>query len=299
MSIQLLPTFAKQEYSTAINLLLQQKGSKLRGAVMTGSHSGKSVSPVNQIGSVKANKVISRFAPMGRVDATMERRWVNPQDYDLPQIIDSFDKLRIVANPEGEYVQNAVMAMGREQDAEIITAFLGTAKTGETGGTNTTYPSANEITVSIGGTNSLLNLPKLRAVRKLMMANHVDFETEEAYIGITAADHDALLNEVQITSSDFNGGGKPVLQDGRVMSFLGFKFIHCELIEEQLAGTNKVTLPVWVKSGMHLGIWGDVQTSISKRNDLNSEPWQAYCIQTVGATRLEEKKVYSIVSYRA
>ena len=299
MSINLLPTFAVQEYATAINLLLQQKGSKLRNAVMTGSHKGKQASPVNQIGQVKANKVISRFAPMGRVDAPVDRRWVFPTDYDLPQLIDSFDKLRLIANPEGEYVQNAVLAMGREQDAEIISAFLGTAKTGENGGTNTVFPAANEIDVAVGGANSLLNVAKLRAVKKLMMANHIDFETEEAYVGITAADHDALLNEVQIISSDFNGGSKPVLQDGRVMSFLGFRFIHCELIEEQLAGTNEVTLPVWVKSGMHLGIWNDVQTSISKRNDLQSEPWQAYCIETIGATRLEEKKVYAIESFRA
>ena len=299
MSINLIPTFTSQEYGTAINLLLQQKGSKLRGAVASGTHSGKQASPVNQLGQIKANKVISRFAPMGRVDSPTDRRWVFPNDSDLPQMIDSFDKLRLVANPEGEYVQNAVLAMGREQDEEIIKAFLGIAKTGENGGTSTAYPSANEVAVTVGGANTRLNVSKLRAVRKLMMANHVDFEAEEVYVGVTADDHDALLNEVQIISSDFNGGSKPVLQDGRVMSFLGFRFIHCELIEAQLAGTNKVTLPVWVKSGMHLGIWNDIQTSISKRNDLQSEPWQAYCIQTIGATRLDEKKVYSIVSYRA
>lgn len=298
MSINLIPTFAVQEYATAINLLLQQKGSKLRGAVMTGTHTGKQASPVNQIGSIKANKVITRFAPMGRVDATVDRRWVFPVDYELPQLIDTFDKLRLVADPSGEYVQNAVLAMGREQDAEIISAFTGVSKTGEVGATSTSFLSANAIGVSIGGPFSLLNLPKLRAVRKLMMANHIDFDMEEIYVGVTAADHDALLNEIQITSSEFNGGAKPVLQDGRVTQFLGFKFIHCEIIETQLAGVNKVTLPVWTKSSMHLGIWDDVKTDISKRNDLTSQPWQAYCVQTIGATRLEEKKVYSIDSFR-
>ena len=299
MSINLIPTFASQEFGTAINLLLQQKGSKLAGTVMVGSHKGKQASPVNQLGAIEATKVISRFAPMGRVDATTDRRWVSPTDYELPQLIDSFDKLRIVADPSGEYVQNAMLAMGRKRDAEILAAFTGTAKTGETGGTSTSFTAGNEVDVSFGGTNTKLTVAKLREVRRLMMANHIDFEVEEAYIGITAADHDSLLNEAQIISSDFNGGTKPVLQDGRVMRFMGFNFVHCELIETELSGTNEVTLPVWVKSGMHLGIWNDVQTSISVRNDLTSLPWQAYAVQTIGATRLEEKKVYAIESYRA
>jgi hypothetical protein len=298
MSINAL-TLAAQEYSTNINLLLQQKGSKLAGTVETGTHVGKQASPVDQVGAIEAQKVTTRFAPMGRVDAPLDRRWVFPTDYDLPQLFDSFDKLRLISDPTSKYVQNAVFAMGRKKDYEILTALLGTAKTGEQGAASTVFPAVNEIDVAIGGANSLLNVAKLRAVKKLMMANHVDFDTEEVTCVVTAADHDNLLNEVQIISSDFNGQAKPVLQDGKVIRFLGFNFVHCELAETVLAGTNEVTLPVYVKSGVHLGMWNDVQTSVSKRNDLQGEPWQAYCIQTIGATRLEEKKVYAIESYRA
>jgi hypothetical protein len=261
-------------------------------------HMGKQASPVDQIGAVEATKVTTRFAPMPRTDAALDRRWCFPVDYDLAQQIDSFDKLRLLTDPESMYVQNAVLAMGRKQDAEILAAFFGVAKTGEQGATNTPFPAANEIDVNVGGANSLLNVSKMRAVRKLMMAAHIDFDMEEAYIGITAADHDALLNEVQIISSDFNGGMKPVLQDGRITRFLGFNLVHCELIETALAGTSEVTLPVWVKSGMHLGMWNDVTTSISQRNDLQSEPWQAYVMETIGATRIEEKRVYGIESFR-
>ena len=130
------------------------------------------------------------------------------------------------------------------------------------------------------------------------MAKHIDFDMEEAYIGITAADHASLLNEIQVISGDFNGG-MPVLQNGMVTSFLGFQFVHCELIETALAGTNEVTLPVWVKSGMYLGLWNDIENSVSKRNDLQGEPWQLYTKMTAGATRLEENRVFAIESYRA
>jgi hypothetical protein len=265
---------------------------------MTGSHVGKHASPVDQFGSVEMQTVSSRFAPMGRVDAATDRRWVFPSDYDLPQLIDSFDKLRLITDPSSAYVQNAVLAAGRQFDKLICSAFTGTAKTGESGSTSTIFTAANEVDVAVGGANSKLNVAKIKAVKELMMANHIDFDMEECYIGITAADHAALLNEVQIISSDFNGG-MPVLQNGKISSFLGFNFIHCELIETSLAGTNEVTLPVWVKSGMYLGMWNDINNSVSQRNDLQGEPWQLYTIMTAGATRLEEDKVYAVESYRA
>ena len=293
-----IPTHYVQQYSTNISLLLQQKGSKLRNAVTLGSHTGKAASPVDQFGKVEMQSVTGRFNPMGRQDAPTDRRWVYPSDFDLPQLIDEFDKLRLITDPSSAYVQNAVMAAGRQFDRLICASFTGTAKTGEAGGTSTGFTPGNEVDVAEGGANSKLNVAKIKAVKQLMMANHIDFDTEEAFIGITAADHAALLNEIQVISSDFNGGA-PVLREGKIDSFLGFKFIHCELIETALAGTNEVTLPVWVKSGMYLGLWNDIQNSISRRNDLQGEPWQLYTTMTAGATRLEENKVYAIESYRA
>jgi hypothetical protein len=294
-----VPTHYVQSYSTNVNLLLQQKGSKLAGCVTTGSYVGKQASPVDQIGAVEAQRVTQRFAPMGRVDAPTDRRWVFPVDYDLPQMIDSFDKLRLITDPESTYVTNAVYAMGRKKDYEIITAFQATAKTGEQGATSTSFTAANEVDVAVGGSNSRLNVAKLRAVRELILANHIDMSEDPVFCGITAKDDSALLNEIQIISRDFNGTDAPVLRDGKLERFLNINFVHCELIETVAAGTNEVTLPVWAKSGMHLGMWQDVQASVSRRNDIQGEPWQAYVIQTIGATRLDEKKVFAIESYRA
>lgn len=292
-----IPTHFVQQYSTNIQLLLQQKGSKLRNTVTMGNHVGKQASPVDQIGKVEMQPVSGRFNPMSRVDAAMDRRWVFPSDFDLPQLIDEFDKLRLITDPSSAYVQNAVMAAGRQFDKLICAAFTGTSKTGEAGSTSTAFDSNNEVDVAVGGSNSKLNVQKIKAVKELMMANFIDFDQEECYIGITAADHAALLNDIQIISLDFNT--RPVLQDGKITQFLGFNLVHCELIESALAGTNEVTLPVWVKSGMYLGLWNDIQNSVSRRNDLQGEPWQIYTKMTAGATRLEEDKVYAIESYRA
>ena len=294
-----LPTHYVSQFSTNLQLLLQVQGGKFRNAVTSASYVGKAASPVDQFGKVEMQPVTSRFAPMGRVDAPTDRRWVYPSDFDLPQMIDSFDKLRLITDPESIYVRNAVMAAGRKFDSLIISAFGATAKTGETGATSTVAASGNEVDVATGGSNSRLNVQKIKAVRELMETNYVDFEMEEAYIGITAKDHAALLDDIQVISREFKNGDAPVLEGGSLKGFLGFKFIQSELIETVLAGTNEVTLPVWVKSGMHLGIWNEMQNSVSKRNDLQGEPWQLYTQLTAGATRLEENKVYAIESYRS
>ncbi len=299
MSENVIPTFQVMQFATNVELLLQQKGSMLQNYVMIGNHVGKQASPVDQVGKIAAQKVTSRFADMGRVDAPTDRRWVYPVDYDLPQLIDQFDKLRLITDPESTYSQNAMYAMGRARDIEIIEAFQAAAKTGETGGTSTSFTAANEVDVAVGGTNSELNVAKLRAVREIARSKHIDLDSDPLYCGLTAVDEAALLNEIEIISSDYKSGMAPVLEDGRLRRFLGINFVFCEQIETTAAGTNEVNIPVWCKSGMHLGIWNDMYTSVSTRHDLQGEPWQLYMAQTIGATRLDEDKVFNIESYRA
>ena len=294
-----LPNHYVISYSSNIQLLLQEKGSKTRGLVTEGHYVGKQASPVDQIGAVEMTPVTGRFEPKGRTDAATDRRWVFPSDFDLPQQIDTFDKLRLLTDPESVYVTNAVYAAGRKIDTVVITAFLASAKTGVDGSTSTAFTAGNEVDVAVGGSNSKLNVAKLLEVKRKMRANSVDFEMDEIYCLLTALDEEALLNEIQIVSSDFNGADMPVMRDGKIRRFLGINFVYCELVESKATGTNEVNVPVWAKSGMHLGIWNDVETSITRRYDLKGNPWEAYLYLTIGATRLEENKVYNIESYRA
>lgn len=295
MSIN-IPAHFVQQFSTNIQLLLQQKGSVLRQSVMTGSHFGKQASPVDQIGAVVANKVTQRFAPIGRTDAPMDRRWVLPTDYDLNQLIDTFDLLRLITDPKSSYVQNAMHAMGRAMDDELLAAIFGVNKTGVDASVNTTFLAANTVNVDhAAAAASGLTVAKLRQAKKLLMKNQVDMDSEQIYAWITADQHDDLLAETQVISSDFNGL-KPVLDEGRITRFLGINFIHCERIPEgvdNLAGTSD-QIPIFAKSGMHLGIWSEMKNDVSQRKDIQSLPFQAYACGTFGATRLEEKKIVKV-----
>lgn len=288
-----IPTIYAQQFATNIELLLQQEGSRLMGAVdyKTG-YVGKQASPVDQIGPVAAQKVTTRFAPMNRVDAVFDRRWVFPVDYDLPQLIDQFDKLRLLTDPTSSYVRNAMNAMGRAMDAEIIAAFFGDAKTGETAQTTTAFPAANQVAVDFGAASNVgLTVAKLKEAKRLLMKANVNLDAEQLFAAITADEHDDLLNEIEVVHKDYTD--KPVLAaDGRVRSYLGINFIHTELVQSDGSGFKRI--PVWCKSGVHLAGWMPVHTEISKRDDLRGTPFQAYALGTFGATRLQEPKVIEI-----
>lgn len=286
-----IPNHYVQEYATNIELLLQQRGSKLREYVTSGSYIGEQASPVDQVGAVDMQAVTGRFQPMGRVDAPTDRRWVLPSDFDLPQLIDSFDKLRLLTDPESTYVQNAVYAAGRQMDDLIIDAFFNAANTGKTGSGTTNFLAGNQIAVNFGASsNTGLTVAKLRDAKRLLMAAEVDLDMDPLCCVVTAQQHDNLLAEAQVISTDFND--RPVLVDGKLSRFLGINFIHCERLN--VDGDNYRRVPVFAKSGMHLGLWNDITTDISQRKDLAGLPFQSYVYMTAGATRLEEEKVVEI-----
>lgn len=294
MSANLASLWA-QQYATNIQLLLQQKQSRLRRAVTEGSYVGEQASPVDQVGKVEMQAVTTRFSPITRVDAPVDRRWVQPSSYDLPQLIDTFDKLKMITDPQSSYVQNALQAANRQFDRLIIAAFFGTAATGKTGSTSTTFPAGNQVAVNFGaGSNVNLSVAKLREAKRILMAAEVDLETDPLYCAVTADQHDALLAEIQVISMDYNFArdGMPVMKEGKIDRFLGFEFIHTELLQNDATPYRRI--PCWAKSGMHLGLWGDAQTDVDRRKDLTGLPWQVYCWMQAGATRLEENKIVEI-----
>ena len=281
------------QYGTNISLLLQQKGSKLRGAVQTGSYKGKQSEVVTQYGATSARAVSTRYQPIVPVNTPNNRRWVFPEDYDWADLIDNFDKLRLLADPQSAYSQNGLYAMGRAIDDVIISGIFGANKTGEAGGTTTNFDTLNQqVAVNYAAAGNVgLTVDKLREARRILMENEVDLDAEPAYCAISAEQHDDLLGQLQVTNADFNTDA-PVLQDGKVTRFLGINFIHTERLPTS-SGFRRC--PVWVPSGVHLGMWNDITSNVTQRRDLSSHPFQVYLMGTFGATRTEEKKVVDIL----
>ena len=115
----LVPLYTVQ-YSTNVELLLQQQGSKLRKHVAEGFYTGKMASPVNQAGPVVAKSPAARFAPLSNQQAQYVRRWVFPVPADINQLVDRFDELQTLVDPKSALVTGAGYAMGRFWDDTIL-----------------------------------------------------------------------------------------------------------------------------------------------------------------------------------
>lgn len=270
-----------QQYRANVELLLQQENSRLASAVSTGSHVGKAASVVEQFGEATAQEKTSRHADTPLLDLSQDKRWVHPRDYEWASLIDNEDQLRAIIELTSPYARAGAAAMNRKKDDIILSAIFGTNYTGENGTTSETFSSTYEVGVNVGGTASSINVAKLQnAVRLLMTANKGEL-TESVYAGISSYEHDALLKEMQIVNKDY--GNTAVLVDGKVKRFMGID----NIITERLTITSGNRLvPIWLKSGMYLGVWKDMVAEIGKRAD-KSYATQVYLCMTMGATRTQ------------
>lgn len=302
-----------QQYSTLTELLLQQKMSRLRGAVSTQGFKGKAASVVEQFGITSAQRNAGRNSDTPIMNTPQDKRWAYPQDYDWGDLTDDQDKLRMLIDPTSQYAQAGAAALGRAMDDEIIAGILGANNTGENGSSSTgvlsAYGSSSQVvgaTVGASG-NTGLNVAKLRAAKKILLKAEVDFDSEEIFCAISAQQNDNLYNEIQIINADYSEG-KPLVDGKVIRKFMGFNFIHSERIPGATnyaniaAGVTGYTadttwlVPFWAKSGVTLGMWNDIETRIDKRADKRFAT-QIYVKGTFGATRTQEKLTGIITCY--
>lgn len=286
MSFEISTAFV-QQYSSNVALLLQQRGSRLRDAVTMGSYTGKAAKAVEQIGAVTAQKRTSRHGDTPLISTPHDARWVFPVDYEWADLVDDQDKLRALIDPTNPYAINGSYALGRGVDDEVIAAALGTAKTGENGTTSTAFDTANQ---QIAAGSAGLTIAKLRETKKILLSNEVDVDMDPLFIAVTAKQLDDLLGTTEVTSSDYNT--VKALVQGQVDTFMGFKFLHTERLG--VDGSSNRRVFAWAKSGLHLGMWNDINAKISERDD-KSYATQVYVKGTFGATRTEEGKVVEIL----
>lgn len=280
--------FVKQ-FGSNVELLVQQKGSRLRNAVRVETGIVGEEAYFDQLSATEAVKRTTRHADTPLVNSDWARRRVTMYDYEWADLIDKQDKLKMLADPESTYVMNAANAMGRAMDDEIIAAINGTAYTGKAGGTSTTLPSAQKVAVGTTG----LTLTKLLAAKEVLDGADVDPD-EEKYCVATAEQMTDLLNTTEIKSSDYNS--VRALVTGQVDSFLGFKFI----LSNRLAvdGSDSRLIPVFAKSGVLLAVAEEMVTRITERDD-KSYAAQPYVKMGIGSTRMEEAKVVQIACSEA
>ena len=287
MSSQITTAFVEQ-YSANIQMLSQQMGSLLRDAVRNESIVGKDAY-FDQIGKVTAQLKVSRHADTPQIDTPHSRRRVSISDYEFADLIDQQDKVRLLIDPTSSYAKAAAYAMGRAMDDVIIAAALGSANTGVAGGTAVPLPAGNITAVGTGGANTM-NIAKLALAKATLDAGDVD-PSIKRHIVVSPTEISDLLNSTTVTSSDFNT--VKALVQGEIDSFMGFKFHVSNRLTTNANGDTQCI--AFAEDGILLGIGKDVTARIDERSD-KSYATQVYYCQTIGATRMEEAKVVSVLA---
>jgi hypothetical protein len=218
-------------------------------------------------------------------------------DYDDGDLIDKMDRAKTLNDPTNPTVMALAAQFGRTMDKVIINSFFADAQTGETGSTTTSFPSGNQVGINswafgTGTGNSGLTISKLIEARKILEAGEAIQEgmpDSEVYCAFNAKTKADLLATTEVTSSDYNT--VKALVNGEIDTFLGIKFVRTEQLNTD--GSGYLRVPMWVKSGMALGIGVDIKAEVAPRADKRFSTY-AYFGMSIGATRLEEAKVVEI-----
>ena len=275
-----------QQYSANVQMLSQQKGSRLRDAVNIENVVGKNAF-IDQIGKATAQLRTSRHGDTPQLDTPHARRRVSLASYEYADLIDDQDKVRMLIDPTSQYAQAAAAAMGRAMDDVIIDAALGTASTGETGSGSATLDATANM-VGSASSNDGLTIAKLLEAKRKMDLNDVD-PSIARYIAVGPKQIEDLLGTTQVTSSDFNT--VKALAQGDINTFLGFEFIMTNRLD---VDSNDIrSCFAWAEDGITLGIGKDVSARIDERSDKGYATQVYYCMD-IGAVRMEESKVVKI-----
>jgi hypothetical protein len=291
MSIQITTSFVEQ-YSSNVTMLSQQMGSKLRGSVDVENINGKNAF-FDQVGVTAAQIRTSRHGDTPQIDTPHSRRRLSLADYEWADLVDDVDKVRMLVDPTSSYAKAAAAAMNRSIDDVIITAMNASANTGVAGGTSTALPSTQKTATS--DQSDGLTIAKLLSAKKIMDNNDVD-PSLKRYIVCGPQQISDLLGTTSVTSADFNT--VRALSTGEVNSFLGFEFIMSTRLNKDATNTTDRLVFAYTEDAIKLGIGKDIAAKISERAD-KSYSTQVYYCMSLGAVRMEEKKVVQIPCHEA
>jgi len=291
MSSQITTSFVEQ-YSSNVAMLSQQMGSKLRGSVDVETVRGKNAF-FDQVGVTAAQLRTSRHGDTPQIDTPHSRRRLSLADYEWADLVDDVDKVRMLVDPTSSYARAAAAAMNRAMDDVIITAFNASANTGVAGGTSTALPSSQKTATS--DQSDGLTIAKLLSAKKILDNNDVD-PSLKRYVVCGPQQISDLLGTTQVTSSDYNT--VKALAEGSINSYLGFEFIMSTRLNKDATYTSDRLVFAYTEDAIKLGIGKDISAKISERAD-KSYSTQVYYAMSLGAVRMEEKKVVQIPCHEA
>jgi len=295
MSTQIDRAYVNQ-FSANVTFLAQQSESRLVRAVRDEVLNGE-YGFFDQIGIVDPVERTSRHADTPFTEVPHARRRVSGRDFEMSEIIDKQDTIRMLMDPQGAYTKAFARGMNRKKDAIIIEAFFATAYTGKDGSTTQAFDSNNQIAVdyveSGSATNSSLTVGKLRRARELILDAEAA-EDGQLYVACSQREINALLRDTTVSSADFNT--IRALVAGELNQFMGFEFIRLPSALLALNGSSNRRIMAWHKEGMLFAPLTEAQTEAAP-DPTKGFNTRVYMRATFGATRMEEARCVEIICH--
>ncbi len=284
-------TIRVQQYGSVLRHLVQQMGSRLRNTVMVKDGVVGKRTSEDQVGTFTAAQKEARHADTPIMNVDVRRRWAIMADYEIATLHDKEDQLKEQIDPTSPFAISMGYGLGRKIDDVLIAAATAAAYTGEEGSSTTSFDTANQ-QIASGGTG--LTISKLEDTLEIMEENDLPDPAEDPrYFIFAAKQMRELLNSTEVKSADYNT--VKALAMGKIDTFMGFKFIR----SQRLAYSGGVrTCLAYSKSGLMLAIGKDMSTRIDERVDKGYSK-QVYASMSIGATRMEETKVVSVLCAEA
>jgi len=204
-------------------------------------------------------------------------------DYVAPEYTDIFDQSHVNYEERQELVQVVAKAIGRRADQIKLDALTA---------------SSTSLTVSndIGGTDTNLNLAKIREAKRLLDGNNVP--KEGRYFTMHADGLASLLGETEIGSTDYNA--VRALVQGEVNTYLGFTFITFGDMDEgglAIDGSSDRSSFAWHKDALGYA------ESMSQKTEINYVPektsWLVTSMLSAGAVAIDDEGIVKITTREA
>lgn len=234
-----------------------------------------------RMGKGLANQKASQ-ADVTPMDIDHQRQTANLENWNAPEYTDIFDQAEVNFDERQELAQTIAKAIGRREDQIIIDAMAAV-----------TFAATNDQDPNTGRDITLAGNFSLDALRQ--SAAHLDdieAESSDRYMCIRALALQKLLEDTEVTSSDYNT--VKALVNGDLDTYVGFKIKKMGTrAEGGLPGADTARNAfAWHKAAIGIAIGIDMKTTIDWVAQKTS--WLANGMYKAGAVAREPQGIIRI-----
>lgn len=285
------------QFSSEVLVRAQQMKTRFRGNVKEVFVRGNDAA-IERIDSVGSIEVTTRHADTVAQDITHDRRQIKMREFRSTILLDEFDDLQVLIDPQRQYAESVARELMRNYDRVVAEAAFASVNTGRNFGTSVTFANDEGVTIASGSTG--LTYDKLLEVKENFIDNDVNTDMgERLMIGISSKGHTDLMKEVELTSGDFTRD--LVVEKGQITRAAGFDLIQFSGTQSPAVisktGSDRDNI-AFSSEGIVVGINKDIGVRIDRRPDKNNAI-QVQASMFFGATRADGRRVIKVQSSEA